>query len=102
MERWSGRLMRSARNELRPDRLPEATAAEPNARPRKPSYGVLLDDDDLQVKRIIQAKQREQAERLERFDQPEPVEQMRALKAVIIPLAVVFCLVIGRRLIGFL
>ena len=27
---------------------------------------------------------------------------MRALKAVIVPLAVVFCVIIGRRLTGFL
>lgn len=33
---------------------------------------------------------------------PRAEPWMRALKAVIIPLAVVFCLVIGRRLVGFL
>jgi hypothetical protein len=33
---------------------------------------------------------------------PRAEAWMRALKAVIVPLAVVFCLVIGRRLVGFL
>ena len=35
-------------------------------------------------------------------DGPRAEPWMRALKAVIIPLAVVFCLVVGRRLVGFL
>jgi chromate transport protein ChrA len=33
---------------------------------------------------------------------PNAESWMRALKAVIIPLALVFCVVIGRRLVGFL
>jgi hypothetical protein len=33
---------------------------------------------------------------------PRAETWMRALKAVIVPLAVVYCLVIGRRLVGFL
>jgi hypothetical protein len=33
---------------------------------------------------------------------PRAEAWMRALKAVIVPLAVVYCLVIGRRLVGFL
>jgi hypothetical protein len=67
--------MRSARDELRPDRLPAPTAAEPDARPRQPPFGILLDDDDLEIKRIIQAKQRERAGGLEQLEQPEMVEK---------------------------
>jgi hypothetical protein len=33
---------------------------------------------------------------------PRAEPRIRALKAVIIPLAVVFCVIIGRRLVGFL
>ena len=33
---------------------------------------------------------------------PRAEPWMRALKAVIVPLGVVFCVIIGRRLIGFL
>jgi hypothetical protein len=33
---------------------------------------------------------------------PNPPAWMRALKAVIVPLVLVFCIVIGRRLVGFL
>jgi hypothetical protein len=33
---------------------------------------------------------------------PRSEPWMRALKAVIVPLAVVFCIIIGRRLTGFL
>lgn len=33
---------------------------------------------------------------------PRAEPWMRALKAVIVPLAVVFCIIIGRRLTGFL
>jgi hypothetical protein len=33
---------------------------------------------------------------------PSAEPWMRALKAVIIPLGIVFCAVVGRRLIGFL
>jgi hypothetical protein len=33
---------------------------------------------------------------------PRAEPWMRALKAVIVPLAVVFCVIIGRRLTGFL
>ena len=33
---------------------------------------------------------------------PRAEPWMRALKAVIVPLAVVFCVIIGRRLVGFL
>jgi hypothetical protein len=33
---------------------------------------------------------------------PNSQAWMRALKAVIVPLVLVFCIVIGRRLVGFL
>ena len=33
---------------------------------------------------------------------PSAEPWMRALKAIIVPLAVIFCIVIGRRLVGFL
>jgi chromate transport protein ChrA len=35
-------------------------------------------------------------------DGPSAEPWMRALKAIIVPLAVIFCIVIGRRLVGFL
>jgi hypothetical protein len=75
MARWSGRLMPPAPDQTNPAWLPAPAEARPELEPRRSSFGILLGDDDLQVKRIIQARRLEQAERLEEPDQPERVEE---------------------------
>jgi hypothetical protein len=56
-----------------PAGLPAPTEVQPDPQPRRSSFGILLGDDDLQVKRILQARRLEQVERLEEpvLDQPE-------------------------------
>jgi len=54
--------------------LPAPVEEPPAPEPRRPPFGILLDDDDLLAQRILQARRR-QAERVEEFVQPKQVEE---------------------------
>jgi uncharacterized membrane protein YgcG len=82
---------------------PPVVPPEPRPEPHQPPFGILLSDDDLKLKRIIQARrlQAEWAEEPEEPEQPERVEEgARATPLawagpVLLSLAAVVCWAVG-------